>query len=499
MVAFADWFWRRFRQNFLLAVSVLSTTSVAISLGVPSAIALYLVFRDGRGALTVVAVAVVLMTAGVTVAVLTSRARFEPLVAWARHQPADPPAVLDVTLREPQRLVARVGAVNLVPITVVGTIVAKHEFGLGLAGVAAFAITLPMLVGGGGLILGVALRAVYVPVLAEVQPLVDDSFAPVTDSWSLRGRILGAIFVGCVFAGLTGGAASARAESAEAHLLAGALGGLVLASYSLVLIGFGLLLPSIAPVRDLVAGVRRVGAGDFGQPVAIASADEFGELAVAFNDMQRGLRERESLQAAFGSYVDPALAQRILDQGDSVFDGEEVEVTVFFADVRGFTTYAAARSAQEAVARLNELFALVVPIIRDNGGHANTYAGDGVLAVFGTPNPLEQHADCALRAAIEMQREVHATFGDELRIGIGINTGSVIAGTIGGGGKLEFTVIGDTVNVASRVEALTKETGDDILLTQATVGVLVDPPPLIDRGEFEVRGKSERVQLYAST
>lgn len=195
--------------------------------------------------------------------------------------------------------------------------------------------------------------------------------------------------------------------------------------------------------------------------------------------------------------MDPALAERVLAQGDSVFQGEDVEISVFFADVRDFTSYASRTDARGTVARLNRLFEIAVPIIRLYGGHANKFIGDAVLAVFGTPVALSNHADHALAAAQDLQRAVDAEFGGSLRIGIGINTGRAIAGTIGGGGKLEFTVIGDTVNVASRIEALTKETGDPILLTQATLdGLTSAPRNLVDRGMFEVRGREQKLQLY---
>ena len=115
------------------------------------------------------------------------------------------------------------------------------------------------------------------------------------------------------------------------------------------------------------------------------------------------------------------------------------------------------------MALLNRLFDVIVPVLHEHGGHANHYLGDGLLAIFGAPSPLEHHADAAVAAAVEVQRHVRAEFGNSLRLGIGINTGSVIAGTVGGGGRHEFTVIGDTVNVAARVEQLTKETGDAIL------------------------------------
>ena len=121
-----------------------------------------------------------------------------------------------------------------------------------------------------------------------------------------------------------------------------------------------------------------------------------------------------------------------------------------------------------------------------------------MLAVFGTPSPLDDHADAAVAAAIEIQRQVRVAFGGDLRIGIGINTVLVKAGTSGGGGRLEFTVIGDTVNVASRIERMTKETGDSILITQATAEAMrTRPCRTMSRGDVEVRGKAAPVCIHA--
>ncbi len=183
-----------------------------------------------------------------------------------------------------------------------------------------------------------------------------------------------------------------------------------------------------------------------------------GALAASVNRMQAGLAERQRLQAAFGTYVDPALAARLLEQGDDVFTGERREVTVMFVDIRDFTPFAEANTAEETVARLNALFEIVVPAVVDAGGHVNKFLGDGALAVFGAPNDLADHADAGVSAAVVIDSLVGERFGGALRIGIGINTGVVIAGTIGGGSKLEFTLIGGTVNVAARVEQLTKTT-----------------------------------------
>jgi adenylate cyclase len=255
--------------------------------------------------------------------------------------------------------------------------------------------------------------------------------------------------------------------------------------------------PSLQPIRDLAQGADRVAAGDYSQRLPVVQDDDLGALAASFNRMQAGLAERRRLQAAFGTYVDPALAARLLEQGDDVFVGERRQVTVMFVDVRDFTPFAEANTAEDTVARLNALFEIVVPAVVNGGGHVNKFLGDGALAVFGAPNDLADHADAAVRAAVLIHRRVAERFGGELRIGIGINTGVVIAGTIGGGGKLEFTLIGDTVNVAARVEQLTKTTGDAILLTQQCVDSLASRPPgLIDRGLHVLKGKSDSVQVF---
>ena len=255
--------------------------------------------------------------------------------------------------------------------------------------------------------------------------------------------------------------------------------------------------PSLRPIRDLAEGTERVAAGDFSQRLPVVQDDDLGALTASFNRMQAGLAERQRLQAAFGTYVDPVLASRLLEQGDDVFTGERREVTVMFVDIRDFTPFAESNTAEDTVSRLNALFDIVVPAVVEAGGHVNKFLGDGALAVFGAPNELADHADAAVNAAVVIDRLVAERFGGELRIGIGINTGQVIAGTIGGGSKLEFTLIGDTVNVAARVEQLTKTTGDTILLTQQTVDALASRPPgLVERGPHALKGKSAATKVF---
>jgi adenylate cyclase len=173
-------------------------------------------------------------------------------------------------------------------------------------------------------------------------------------------------------------------------------------------------------------------------------------------------------------------------------------VTVLFVDIRGFTTFADRSTAREAVAYLNEFFALVVPILTAHGGHANKLLGDGLLGVFGAPNPCPDHADRALAAAEDMLASVEARFGERCRIGIGINSGLVLVGTIGGGELMELGVIGDPVNVAARVQDATRELGEPLLLTEAT-RVLLDNADvgLEARGTLSLKGKSKPVAVHA--
>ena len=157
------------------------------------------------------------------------------------------------------------------------------------------------------------------------------------------------------------------------------------------------------------------------------ATDETGSLAGSFNRMVAGLEERERLREAFGTFVDPDVAERVLRQG-TILEGEEVEVTVLFLDIRDFTAYAERASAHDVVARLNDFYEHVVPVLLRHGGHANKFVGDGLLAVFGAPERWPDHADRAVAAALEIARVVEEVYRGELRIGIGVNSGTVAGG-----------------------------------------------------------------------
>jgi class 3 adenylate cyclase len=358
---------------------------------------------------------------------------------------------------------------------------------------------------GGAMGLGVSLLAVHSFVEAVLRPArvaiagdtgIGDALPrsrPTFAAWSSLS-VLAAIFVFAVGSALLGAVVK---RAGEVPLFALGIGFALTVCFAVPIAVGTMLSPSLRPIRDLAEGTDRVAAGDYSQRLPVVQDDDLGALAASFNRMQAGLAERQRLQAAFGTYVDPALAARLLQQGDDVFTGERREVTVMFVDIRDFTPFAEANTAEDTVARLNALFEIVVPAVVDAGGHVNKFLGDGALAVFGAPNDLADHAEAAVNAAVLIQALVCERFGGALRIGIGINTGVVIAGTIGGGGKLEFTLIGDTVNVAARVEQLTKTTGDVILLTHQTVDVLAcRPAGLVDRGSHELKGKSAAVRVF---
>jgi adenylate cyclase len=250
------------------------------------------------------------------------------------------------------------------------------------------------------------------------------------------------------------------------------------------------------PISSVRRGLGRVQRGDFDVRIPVYDASEIGQLQLGFNDMVAGLAERERIRDAFGTYVDPDVADRILSGGTNLA-GEQVDVTCMFIDVRGFTPFAERTPADQVVATLNRLFEQTVPIIHAHGGRIDKFVGDGLLAVFGAPRRLADHADRAVHAARAIADAVAAAPDFTLSIGIGINSGPVVAGNVGGGGRFDFSVIGDTVNVAARVETATRQTGDVILLSEETRRRLREPVDTIERDGITLKGKHDPVRIYA--
>ncbi|HEX6582604.1 MAG TPA: adenylate/guanylate cyclase domain-containing protein [Thermoleophilaceae bacterium] len=338
------------------------------------------------------------------------------------------------------------------------------------------------------------LRPVVEDIVSELPP--DFTGAPL--GVPLRWKLLGAlplinVITGVVVSGLSTDG-TAQLEDLGLDVVVAVLVAFTISLELTVLVTRSVL----QPVDKLLEATDAVKRGDLDARVPVTSGDELGRLAGSFNEMMQGLSEREALRAAFGAYVDPEVAQRVLDQGDELIEGQEREVTVMILDVWDFTAFAQRSSARETVSFLNDLFGIVVPCVTTHGGHANKFLGDGLLAVFGAPDRLPDHADRAVAAAGEIATALQRRFGDDVRFGIGINSGPVVVGSVGGGGRLEFAVIGDPVNVAARVENLTRETGDVVLLTEATRCLLTDGSENLEpRGSFALKGVAESVPIHA--
>jgi adenylate cyclase len=342
------------------------------------------------------------------------------------------------------------------------------------------------------------MEVVVRPVLEEVAKGLPPDFEIAASSLPLRWRLLAVapainVITGVVVAGLsTHGQQTTLNDLGVSWVIAVAVSFTI--SLELVILVARSLVSSLS---DLQRATERVRAGDYGYRVPVVATDETGRLAQSFNTMVEGLDERDRLRAAFGAYVDPGLAERVVREGADLA-GEELEVTVMFLDVRDFTAFAERSEPTEVVALLNDLWSLLVPVLLRHGGHANKFIGDGLLAVFGAPDPQPDHAERAVAAALDIAACVRDRYGGRIGVGVGVNSGPVVAGTVGGGGRVEFTVIGDAVNTASRVEAATRETGDDVLITDATRDLLPRAGfDLRERSAVPLKGKQTEVRLWA--
>jgi len=347
-------------------------------------------------------------------------------------------------------------------------------------------------VGYGAILHHLTLEVGMRPVLIDINRAVSPGLVAQVSAVPIRIRLLAVlpminVITGLVVAAITG------ADSLGVAVLA-AIGVATTVSLELTIL---LSRSILQPLADLQRATDSVREGDFDVGVPVTTADELGEVAASFNQMVTGLRERERIRQAFGTYLDHEVAEYILSDGFSE-EGEEVEVSILFCDVKDFSGFAESAEAQAVVARLNELFEVVVPVIAAEGGHVDKFVGDGLMAVFGAPQPFPDHALRAVRAAVEIDRLVNREGeGGGFKLGVGVNTGRVLAGAIGGAGRLNFSVIGDAVNVAARVEEATRTMGYDVLITGATRDQLGTEVELAECGERELRGLERPVRLFA--
>lgn len=259
------------------------------------------------------------------------------------------------------------------------------------------------------------------------------------------------------------------------------------------------------PVRTLLEGVRRIASGDYGFRVEIPQEDEIGELASSFNDMTRGLEERDRVRDLLGKVVSPQIAEELLSKKLEL-GGEEREVTILFSDIRNFTMLNENHPPRLILEILNTHLTRMSEVVEKHGGVVDKYIGDAVMALFGAPLQHEDDADRAMRAAIEMVR-VQAEINEEfkrrdlpaLEIGIGINTATVVAGNIGSQIRMNYSVIGDGVNIASRIESLTKDKSynTSIIVSETTLQKAKGAYDTRFLGHVTVRGKSEPTTIHA--
>jgi adenylate cyclase len=229
-------------------------------------------------------------------------------------------------------------------------------------------------------------------------------------------------------------------------------------------------------------------------------------LAGAFNDMATCLQEREWLKDMFGRFVSQEVAEAIRN-GQVILEGENRLVSVLFCDIREFTDFSERHTPQEVVKLLNDFLPLVVQAAQRNGGMVNKFGGDSTLIIFGAPYEVQDSAYKAVLTALEIRMAVRqmnvslAERGEILRVGVGINTGMVLAGAVGAMERQEYTVVGRTVNLAARIDALNKQFPDhDILISRWTHEALGENRPkfnLIPLGSVQIRGRNEPVEIWA--
>jgi adenylate cyclase len=256
-----------------------------------------------------------------------------------------------------------------------------------------------------------------------------------------------------------------------------------------------------------VEGTKVLGQGNFQHrlpPLSVGQGrDELTDLGVAFNDMAEGLRKKELLQDSFGRYVSPEIAEMIFQSAAGPWlEATRHEVTILFVDIRGYTHYAEHTAPAVVIEMLNQFFGLATEAIIRNGGFINKFLGDALMAIFGAPALQPDQAYRAALAALDIQssiqelnKKLQGEGKDPVVVGIGINRGDVVAGTVGSAARMEYTVVGDAVNVASRLTSAAK--GGDILISKAALQPAADRLRVEPLPPLQVKGKGEALEVYS--
>ena len=258
------------------------------------------------------------------------------------------------------------------------------------------------------------------------------------------------------------------------------------------------------PLYHLRQSIESIGKGDLKVTVPAGMTGEFAQLGASIDEMAAGLRERDTIKRAFSGYLSRQMLDIVLANGQTIaLKGERRRVTVLFADIRGFTAISEGMRPEEVVEILSEVFDRMVDVVLRNHGTIDKFLGDGMMVIFGVPLMIPTKEEHAITAALEMQRELQvladkrAAEGKRpVRMGIGINSGSAVVGNIGSKERMEYTAIGDTVNLASRLESATKDLGVEIIVSEQTYDAVRPLFKWKPTGEFQVKGRSEPVRAY---
>lgn len=289
---------------------------------------------------------------------------------------------------------------------------------------------------------------------------------------------------------------AARAVKREAFYVAGRI-----VSLALFLI-FVFSITLTAPIERLADLTNQVARGNFTVKANVKSRDEVGQLGEAFNHMIEGLLERDKVKNMFSKFHGSSVTEDLL-KGDLQLGGSKKTVTVFFSDIRDFTKFSEGHTPEQVVEMLNEYFQIMVGIINDHGGVVDKFIGDAIMAVWGAPTSTERDSHKAVKACIEMRKALAelnvkrmARGQVPIKIGMGLHRGEAISGTIGSSERMEYTVIGDTVNQSSRIEASTKAAGVDLLLSEGLAEHVREEFLVQEALSVEVKGKSEPLKLF---
>ena len=258
----------------------------------------------------------------------------------------------------------------------------------------------------------------------------------------------------------------------------------------------------LRPIQNLVNGTREIAGGNFEHRVSVLRNDEMGDLAKAFNKMAMDLRKKQKIEISFGRYVSPDIANMIMNNPDQVWMmGTKREVSLFFADIRGFTSLTEKKPPEEVVSLLNEYFSMATETIVRHKGYINKFVGDGVMAVFGAPAADPDHPSNAVRALIELRdgingfnRAVGAKYDVQLSVGLGATVGLVIAGNVGSQTRMEYTVMGDNVNVASRLTQMAAP--NEILVSAELFNLVASFVRAETVGPVQVKGREKWVMVH---